>query len=273
VAEVTQGNATVSDSNSAPLDVGVQETSETADHTKFKELLRLTDNAPLALDPQKSALIVVDVQRWFTQPEHPLWQFNEKLVSGVSAGYFKRVQSGVLGNIQYLQRVFRSFGLPVVFTTVGSNLPDGRDLPAWMRDVNALGLKLLGRPIVPPVGHPSWQIDDAVAPVAADMVLNKTSSGAFASTTLDQTLHNLGVNSLVVCGLTTAMCVTQTAREASDRGFGVVIAEDACTELSEEMHEAALMAFSWIFGRVRSTEQISTCLTSRDRPPRSRRYS
>jgi len=139
VGEVTQGNAPVSDSNSAPLDVRVQETSVTADHTKFKELLRLTDNAPLALDPQKSALIVVDVQRWFTQPEHPLWQYNENLVSGVSAGYFKRVQSGVLGNIQYLQRVFRSFGLPVIFTTVGANLPDGRDLPTWMREFDALG--------------------------------------------------------------------------------------------------------------------------------------
>lgn len=227
----------------------MKETSETTDHVKFKELLRLKDNAPLALDPLKSALIVVDVQRWFTPPEHPLWQFNEKLVSGVSAGYFKRVQSGVLGNIQYLQRMFRSFGLPVIFTTVGCNLPDGRDLPAWMRDVDALSLKLVGKRIVPPVNHPSWQIDDAMAPVAGDMVLNKTSSGALASTTLDQTLHNLGVNSLVVCGLTTAMCVTQTAREAGDRGFQVVIAEDACTELSEEMHQAALLAFSWIFGR------------------------
>src|SRR5262249_56775628 len=57
---------------------------------------------------------------------------------------------------------------------------------------------------------------------------------------------------IFVCGLTTAMCVTQTAREASDRGFGVVIAEDACTELSEEMHEAALMAFSWIFTQLRT---------------------
>jgi len=65
-----------------------------------------------------------------------------------------------------------------------------------------------------------------------------------------------------VCGLTTAIWVAQTPREAGDRGFQVVIAEDACTELSEELHEAALMAFSWIFGRVRSTQQISTCLNA-----------
>ncbi len=240
----------------------MKDTLETTDQIKFKELLRIRDQAPLALDPLKSALIVVDVQRWFTQPQHPLWQVNEKLVSGVSAGYFKRLQSGILGNIQYLQRVFRSLGLPVIFTTVGCNLPDGRDLPASMRDFNALGLKLVGERIVPPVNHPGWQIDDAVAPIAGDMVLNKTTSGALASTTLDQTLHNLGVNSLVVCGLTTAAGVTQTAREAGDRGFQVIIADDGCTELSEEMHEAALLAFSWTFGRVRSTEEIATYLTA-----------
>jgi biuret amidohydrolase len=234
----------------------VKETRPTTDHIKFKELLRIRDEAPLALDPPKSGLIVVDVQRWFTKPEHPLWQFNEKLVSGVSAGYFKRVRSGVLDNIQRLLQAFRSLGRPVIFTAVGCNLPDGKDLPSWMRDFDELSLKLIGQRIVPPVNHPRWQIDEAVSPIAGEMVLNKTSSGTLASTTLDQTLHNLGINSLVVCGLTTAVCVTQTAREVGDRGFHVVIADDACTELSEEMHETALLAFSWTFGRVRSTSEI-----------------
>jgi nicotinamidase-related amidase len=39
-------------------------------------------------------------------------------------------------------------------------------------------------------------------------------------------------------------------------GFRVIIAEDACTEMSEEMHHSALLAFSWVFGRIRSTEEI-----------------
>jgi hypothetical protein len=65
-----------------PSRCDVKGTAESTDHIKFRELLRLKDNAPLALDPLKSALIVVGVQRWFTQPEQPLWQFNEKLVSG-----------------------------------------------------------------------------------------------------------------------------------------------------------------------------------------------
>jgi nicotinamidase-related amidase len=87
-------------------------------------------------------------------------------------------------------------------------------------------------------------------------VLNKTSSGALGSTQLDQTLHNLRIDSLAVCGLTTAVCVTQTARELADRGFRVAVASDACTEMSVEMHEAALLTFGYVFGRVGSTDDI-----------------
>lgn len=226
------------------------------DHEKIQELLRIKDQAPITLDPLKSALIIVDVQRWFTRPEYPMWQVVEKLVSGMSAGYFERVQSRVLGNIQRLQQAFRTRGLPVIFLVTGCRLPDGRDLPEWLRGFDQLGLGLIGERVNPPVNDPSWQVDDSVAPLPGEIVLNKTSSGALSSTKLDQTLHNLGINSLVVCGLTTAICVNQTARETADRGFRVVIAEDACTEMSEEMHQAALLAFSWVFGRVRSTEEI-----------------
>jgi len=56
--------------------------------------------------------------------------------------------------------------------------------------------------------------------------------------------NNAGINSRVVCGLTTAVCVTQTARETADRRFRVIVAEDDCAEMSEEMRRAALFAFS-----------------------------
>jgi nicotinamidase-related amidase len=106
------------------------------------------------------------------------------------------------------------------------------------------------------VNDPSWQIDDSVAPLPHEMVLNKSSSGPLNSTKLDQILHNLGINSLVVCGLTTAVCVTQTARELADRSFRVIVAEDACTEMSQQMHEAALFTFAYVFGRVRKTDDV-----------------
>lgn len=226
------------------------------DHEKVQELLCIKDQAPITIDPQKTALIVVDVQRYFARPDYPFAQVIEKLVPGLTAGYFERVNSRVLGNIKRLQETFRSRGLPVIFLGAGCQLEDGRDLPAWMRDFDQLGLDLLGRRVSPVVNDPSWQIDDRVAPLPGEMVVNKASSGPLNSTKLDQTLHNIGIDSLVVCGLTTAVCVTQTARETADRGFRVIVAEDACTEMSEEMHKAALLTFGYVFGRVRGTEEI-----------------
>ena len=232
------------------------------EHQKIQEIVKIKDQVPLPLDDGRSGLIIVDVQRYFARPEYPFAQVIEKVMPGATSGYFERVNSTVLGNIQRLLEAFRSRQLPVIYLGVGRCLDDGRDLPAWMRDFDQLGLEVLGERVHPLVNHPSWQIDDRVTPIPGEIVVNKTSSGALASTKLDQTLHNLGVNSLVVCGLTTAVCVTQTARETADRGFRVVVAEDACTEMSIELHRAALLAFGWVFGRVRPTADIVNFFTA-----------
>jgi nicotinamidase-related amidase len=233
-----------------------------SDDDKIRQLLRLKDQAPVTFDPRDCALVIVDVQRYFSRPDYPFTHVLEKLVPGLTAGYFDRIRSGVLDNIVRLQTAFRARGRPVIFLAAGCCLPEGRDLPEWMREFDQLGVALVGRRVCPPVNDPSWQIDDAVAPLPGEMVLNKASSGALSSTKLDQTLHNLGVNSLVVCGLTTAVCVTQTARETADRGFRVIVAEDACTEMSQQMHDAALLTFAYVFGRVRRTEEIVTMLAA-----------
>lgn len=172
-------------------------------------------------------------------------------------GYFQRVSSTVLPKIQELQNCFRSLRLPVIFCVFGSYARNGQDLPCWLKDFDKLGLQLLGRRPNPVVNGASWQIDDAIAPLPGELIINKTSSGALSSTSLDQTLHNMGITSLGVCGLTTAVCVGLTARQTADRGFRVVIVSDACTELSQEMHEAALLSFIHVFGQVRSTRECT----------------
>jgi len=225
------------------------------EHEKIQKMLRQKDQAPLKLDPAMSALLIIDAQRYFARPDYPFGQVFEKLAPGVANGYYKRVRATVLPNIKRLQESFRSNQLPVIFCGAGCYLPDGRDLPEWMREFDQLSLQLLGCRVSPSVGDPSWHFEDSIVPRLGELVLNKSSSGPLASTKLDQILHNLGITSLVVCGLTTAVCVTQTARELADRGFRVLVAEDACTELSEEMHRAALFTFSYVFGRVKTTDE------------------
>jgi nicotinamidase-related amidase len=233
------------------------------DHEKVKELIRIKDQAPISIDPARSALLVIDAQRYFARPESPFAHVFETLLPGATDGYFERVKSTVLPNIKRLQECFRSRSLSVIFVSFGSYLPDGRDLPEWIKDFDQLGLKLFGKRPNPLVNDPSWQVEDSVAPLPGELVLNKNTSGPLNSTKLDQILRNAGINSLVVCGLTTAVCVTQTAREAADRGFRVLLVEDACTEMSEEMHEAALLSFNWVFGRVRKTEEVVKLFSAR----------
>ena len=63
------------------------------DHEKVRQLLRVKDEAPATFVPRASALVVVDVQRYFSRPDYPFAHVLEKLVPGVTAGYFERVQS------------------------------------------------------------------------------------------------------------------------------------------------------------------------------------
>ena len=227
-----------------------------SDHKKVREILKLKDQAPLVMEPQRSALLIVDAQRYFARPEYAFGQTFERLVPGSTGGFFERVAEHVMPNIQRLIEGFRQARVPVIYFGAGSHTDDGRDLPEWLRDFNQLSEMVAGRRAIPPVTDESWQIDDRIAPQTGDVVLNKTSSGPLNSTKFDQMLHNMGISNLVVCGLTTAICVAQTARESADRGFRVVIASDACTEMSEEMHVAALEAFSLTFGRCRTTDQL-----------------
>jgi len=231
------------------------------EHEKIQDMIHKKEQMPLKIDGEKCALVIIDVQRFFTRPDLDFAQVFEKLGSGALDGYFRRVSSGVLPRIQQLQQCFRSLSLPVIFCIFGSVAQDGQDLPCWLKDFDQLALQLLGRRSNPVVNGDSWQIDDAVAPLPGELIINKTSSGALTSTTLDQSLRNMGITSIAVCGLTTAVCVGLTARQMADRGFRVAIVSDACTELSEEMHNAALLSFSLVFGQVRGARELTDFLS------------
>ena len=227
-----------------------------SDHENILEIIRLKDTAPFTLDRHKTALLVIDMQRYFVSPHYPLMQTFEKLVPGVSAAYCERMNASVIPNINMLLGGFRAMQIPVMYTAIGTCMPDGQDLNSMWKSLDQLSLDTIGERMFPAVDEPSWQIDDSVAPQPGELVINKTSSGTLNSTMLDQTLRNMGIESLVICGVTTDVCVETTARDAADRGFDVTIAEDACTAFSSDLHRAALQAFSYAFGRVRKTQEL-----------------
>jgi nicotinamidase-related amidase len=102
----------------------------------------------------------------------------------------------------------------------------------------------------------SASIIPALLPEMGERVLQKTTAGTLSSTDLDTHLGNLGVNSVVVCGVNTDVCVGQTARELGDRGYDVLLVEDGCATLSPDAHQATLETFGVVFGQARSADEI-----------------
>ena len=225
------------------------------EHEQCIGILRAKNESPIELDPSKTALIIVDMQRYFTQPSFPFTDVFEKISPGVCSGYLRRIREIVIPSIQRLLAYFRERGSPIVFTAIGSGAKDGNDLPCWLRSFDDVGLSTLGNRLWPPIGDASWEIDEALEPRPDEIVLNKLSAGTFATTDLERRLRDWGIEYVVVTGVATDVCVSTTAREAADRNFKVVIVSDACTTFSEPLHQANIETLH-VFGWVRRTQDL-----------------
>ncbi|MCL4852829.1 MAG: cysteine hydrolase [Bryobacteraceae bacterium] len=232
-----------------------EEQSEVTSEYLYENLPLQEGHDPLKLLPEKTVLAVIDMQRYFVSPNYPFAKTLEKLDPGCTTYYFKRVSEVVIPNCRRLQKCFRSFGTNIVYTLFGSLRADGNDMPRWARQDNAMGRKAVGSPIYPPVDDPSCQVDDSLQPVPGELVVPKNTSGPLNSTKLDQLLRTLGIDTLVVTGVVTNVCVTQTAREFADRDFRVVVVEDAFATLTKTHHQAALGSFN-VFGNVCRTDTV-----------------
>ena len=226
-----------------------------SEHEQVTAMLRAKNAAPLELEPARTALIIVDMQRYFTQPGYPFTDFFEKMSPGVCSGYLTRVRENVIPSIRRLLDHFRRNGSLVVYTAVGTETPDGSDLACWARAMDEAGMSLLGTRVHPPVGDPSWHIDPALEPRSGELIVNKLSAGTFATTDLAAQLRSRGVDRVVVTGVVTDVCVSTTAREAADRNFKVVVVSDACTTFSEKLHQANLETLH-VFGWVREVDDV-----------------
>jgi len=93
-------------------------------------------------------------------------------------------------------------------------------------------------------------------PKPNEIVIYKSSYGAFYDTPLETILKNLRKNTVVVCGTLTNVCRRTTARQAYERGFKVVFGSDITSTNAPELHESDLMTLRMGFARVLSAEAI-----------------
>ncbi|RAZ92230.1 cysteine hydrolase [Mesorhizobium hawassense] len=201
--------------------------------------------------PETTALIVIDMQRDFAEPGG----FGASLGNDVS-----RV-TAIVPTVKKLVEGFRAAGLPVIHT-MECHRPDLSDLPPAKRDRGNPSIRIgdagpMGRVLI--AGEPGTAILDELAPLPGEIVIEKPGKGAFYATGLGDDLKRIGVRQLVFAGVTTEVCVQTTMREANDRGYECLVAEDATESYFPEFKAAALAmirAQGAIVGWTATTDQV-----------------
>jgi nicotinamidase-related amidase len=122
------------------------------------------------------------------------------------------------------------------------------------RDVDAV--EQWARPTLWSRGSMEHQVIDELAPRNDELVIDKNASSPFNGTGIDQLLRNLQLDTLVVTGMATDMCVETTVRDAADRGYNVIVVEDAVATFFEEHHIAALSAMARVYAQVWTTDRV-----------------
>jgi nicotinamidase-related amidase len=213
--------------------------------------------APIDIDLARTALIIIDMQRDFLEAGG----FGEALGNDVS-----RLAAAVAPCRKVLDAA-RHAGMLIIHTREGHR-PDLADAPLAKIERGAPSMRIgapgpMGRILIR--GEPGHDIIPELYPAPGEPVIDKPGKGAFYQTDLALVLQNNGIEFLVVCGVTTEVCVNTTVREANDRGYRCIVLGDCCASYFPEFHEAGLAmikAQGGIFGWVSGSQEFLAALAA-----------
>lgn len=188
----------------------------------------------------RRALLVVDMQRDYCVPEGIIGML------GHDTGHFAAVAARASSFIERARPLFEQ----VVFIRT--------DFPAWPRSraqVLHYGRNALARQRDPSLAD--WY---GVQPAEGDPVIAKARYSAFRDTQLDALLRASRIETVVVCGATTDVCVDTTVRDAFMLDYSVVVLSDCCGASTPERHRHALDVLDHFFARVHPSEEVLAAL-------------
>jgi nicotinamidase-related amidase len=211
--------------------------------------------APLDVDTGRTALVIIDMQRDFLEPGG----FGAALGNDVS------LLKAAVGPCGEVLAAARRAGILVIHTREGHR-PDLTDAPPIKLERGGPAARIgapgpMGRILIR--GEPGHDIIPELYPAAGEPVIDKPGKGAFYQTDLELMLKNRGIETLLVCGVTTEVCVNTTVREANDRGFRCIVLADCCASYFPEFHDMGLKmikAQGGIFGFVSASAPVIAAL-------------
>jgi nicotinamidase-related amidase len=185
---------------------------------------------------RRSALLVVDLVRAFTEPDAPLGSDLDRVVERSAA----------------LIAAARVAGAPVFFS-----IPVA-EAGGWSRKIPANDL------LVP--GSPAVELDPRLGVTVADTVLAKTYPSCFFGTDLSTRLVHLGVDTLLIVGASTSGCVRATAVDACSHGLRTIVVADAVGDRSAISHEVSLSDLALKYADVVDSEEAAAALAGGEVP-------
>ncbi|MGE7827367.1 cysteine hydrolase family protein [Paenibacillus sp. NPDC093718] len=185
----------------------------------------------------KAAVIVVDVQNDYCHPEGALPQAGCN-VSGVVA---------MMPKLYKLLHTARELNVPIIF--IQTLHEKATDSDAWTTRSSGRSANVCRRG--------SWGAEFyELSPQEDDIIVNKHRYSAFVNTRLDSVLKTLKIETLIMTGVSTNVCVESTARDGFMLDYHIVLAADACASYSQTAHEMTLENIEGYFGKVTDVAQL-----------------
>jgi len=204
----------------------------------------------LKLDLKKTALMVVDMQKFFLAKD------GTDARAFKAAGqwdkwepYFDRIEQVTVPNNKKLIDCCRKNGVEVTYGRIACLKENGADRCLVQSTVGWNNILL-------PISHPEAGMMDPIAPVGDEIVVNKTTDSVSLGTNYSELMRNMGIDTIIVTGVVTDQCVAGTVRVLADHGFRVICVEDCCAAPDMELHDMELKIMNIVYCNVLECDEV-----------------
>jgi nicotinamidase-related amidase len=200
------------------------------------------------VEPANMALLVIDMQYYVAHPDYGVLK-NYIDSDPEAAQYYSDRLKIVIPNCAKLLDFFRKNKIRVFYGCFGASLLDGSDLhplrQARLKEVPAFTTEDF-----------EFKVLEELEPQRGELVVAKSTRSAFMGTSLDHRMRRAGIDTVVVVGTATDVCVGSTARSAWDLGYKVIMVDDASAAFTEEDQIYTLRSWAAFFGKVMDTDEL-----------------